>query len=154
MIKPSFCPSKIMIISKLTWIIFVLWMKSFSYSNMSPCPTLTIWPPDVGIYKITGAEVKQYSTNQVLHIFLCLSCDVQRSPGLSSNILVFTWWTFKQYMMSSWWLDPPPDYILLTHAYFNHGEDIRWLLSTIIPWTVNRKKQSIEHRTRKALRAP
>ena len=144
MIKPSFCSSTKLWLSP-NWpefkIILVLWMKSFRYTNISPCSSLTIWPP-------------QYSTNQVLHIFLCLSYDVQRSPGLSSNILVFTWWTFKQYMMSSWWLDPPPDHILLTHAYFNHGEDIRWLLSTIIPWTVNRKKQSIEHRTLKALRAP
>ena len=25
-------------------------MKSFSYTNMSPCPTLTIWPPLMSLH--------------------------------------------------------------------------------------------------------
>ena len=48
MIKPSFCSSKIMNISKLTWIqnIFVLWMKSFSYTTIWPLScTWGIWLP-------------------------------------------------------------------------------------------------------------
>ena len=42
-----------MIISKLTRSqdLFVLWMKSVSYSKMSPCvPTLTIWPPLISLH--------------------------------------------------------------------------------------------------------
>ena len=56
-----------MIISKLTRSqdLFVLWMKSVSYSKMSPCvPTLTRWPPLISLHVLFNCLLLSTTTQR------------------------------------------------------------------------------------------